>query len=811
MARREVELTTMVRRRLIDAIDSIKQQDLVILTGIPQYEISKLKSSRKWITYARLERIADKTKFMKEWILTGKAPQRVSDHDLGAGIKNELAETQPSLIDAGIRELSLSDFHREDNFNQEATRFLRGHAPTPSTAALAAVERPVSIAIAKLERDFDILVVHGPVGEGTSTVLLQVAHMALQCGQRVFRIANPEAFLFAAVAIPWEERPLVIFDDAHRLTQLPLWLLEAYPDDTLGCIVLGTQTRKSSGLLQLLRSGCTRSIKDVRLAPVRSREADQFVDVIMQYGAAPEGATREHVKSLFVDGLQKEHGLAGLWPAQYQATHGILLDHRISEMFNEFDIDTKRVVSILAFLGASSHFSPDPRFPIACRSLVEHMLEHLGLSTESAAKCVAMLPKLFSRLEGELRHSGHSEELLQLNNPELEFRHPALAESMFRWCFGAQDPARGEFVFEKWPYYNAVTAALSIDATDTARWLAYAVLQGMVKGTMHDHRTKSELTSRLKDRSHPKVGDRILRAIEHAEVAFGHSVANGGMISRRLNVMKARTLISDMRHDGHSLPLEDRHAACQWLEAALANAFEETDDTVLRYAADVAQKLDYKFQHKSRGLVDWRDMIEAAEEFEAKRSSRRPTRAICDYLWLALNKRDPRGKEQLLKILDRAQVMDSQEWNETRLECLVTLLGWFRREDSRNRLIYLLPKCSTDPRLSSIQAIYRSIWHELRRKDKVDPNFRKLHAFGNASKNSWTRNVISGTLMKWFIDFEEDDESWPEGVIELVDKARDDPKLWLSFIEAYDRYFGATATEQRPASLQPHRKGTSAG
>lgn len=576
----------------------------------------------------------------------------------------------------------------------------------------------------------------------------------------------------------------------HFSTEVPEWLAQTLPHDVVGCIVFGTQTRRRHDLLQRLRSGCTRQILDLRLSAVRPGGVKPFVDLIVKFKAAPEQLERQRLEALFVDGLVQPHGLSGLWPAQYQTTRGLPLDLRMQELLSAFDMDMKRAISTIAFLNYCSHLSKDTRFPNATMGLVRQLIQNLYFDDRATGAAIASVPKVLTRMDGEMSSAEASGDIGQLNNSPLELRHPALADSLFRWCFGAAVTGRGEFLFNKWPYYGAVIRALADEPSDSMARSAYAVLGEMNASARHDYKTNSELTARLKDKEHPKVGDWILSTIGDTETAFGSIFTDGGGLSRRLTMMKSFVLISDGRHGGKAPSSVDRDAAAELLKACLPAAIDEKDDTVLRYAADVAQKIRFTYvpSPPQSGTKDWRGLIERADELESVRSNARPTRAIRTYVRLALDDHDPKQRETLQKILKRAKILESDQWESKRLETLFSILKWFRR-DRVGGPQYLLPKRGAKASMSSIQGLYIALWRELRRLDKSDPSFRQLLAFSSTQDATWMALTISGILNRWLVDFEEEDDCWPEGVIDLVEKARDDPRKWLSFIESYDAYY----------------------
>jgi hypothetical protein len=168
----------------------------------------------------------------------------------------------------------------------------------------------------------------------------------------------------------------VIIDDAHLVSKLPPWLLNAFPDEPIPTLLLGTQTRKRAQVAKLFQDA-GRPIKEWRLPRIRANASAPFIKLIVEYRAAPEGLDSNEIARLFNDGLQRPGGLSGLWPAQFQATRGALLDDRLGTLVSG-SAPAARIISIVAFYGGASMFS-NGHFPALDRSLLERTLRGLNL------------------------------------------------------------------------------------------------------------------------------------------------------------------------------------------------------------------------------------------------------------------------------------------------------------------------------------------------------------------------------------------------------------------------------------------------
>jgi hypothetical protein len=123
-------------------------------------------------------------------------------------------------------------------------------------------------------------------------------------------------------------------------------------------------------------------------------------------------------------------------------------------------------------------------------------------------------------LDGELQHEFGYQDIEQRRNYEIELRHSALAECLFRHAFGSKKEV-SEPPFDKWPYYVAAIRAIGADRSNSAPKLAYDVLRQMQVATYYDAKARGILKKRLISAAYPQVGDRFLDAIEQAEAAVG--------------------------------------------------------------------------------------------------------------------------------------------------------------------------------------------------------------------------------------------------------------------------------------------------
>lgn len=675
----------------------------------------------------------------------------------------------------GLRELTFQNFTKSDDFDQMAVDFLRGSAPSPATAIHSAVQRQISAELLKISENFHTVMVHGPVADGTSTIIYQVAYAALSNGRRVLEVADPKALDDAILHDSWKDRPVIIFDDAYRLTKLPRWVTESFAGDSSVSLFLGTQSRRRAEIQSLFRTS-GKPLHQVSVPKIKPGEAQPFIDLIADRKAASDGLEIEEIRSLFLNGLSQGRDQAGLWPAQYQATRGIMLDSRVRQLLSDLDPASQRVVSLIAFLGFLSHLANNIHFPRGTRLLLQRSIGHLGLNANSKGDCASALQRLGSALDGEFRHSFDGADLDQLENASFDLRHPRLAECLFRWCFGAKKERQGQRLFSKWDYYIAVIKAVAVEKSRPAAWGAYLLIHQMAMATDYDFKSGSNLRKHLTNEAYPCVGDRVLATIEVAEAAFGTVLVDDSRLWRRLNVTKA----SMLTHEGRPSSRDDEAKARTRLEAALVGAADERDYPVLLLAARIAQRLN-----QTTETGDWRALIELAERLGPGRPFGQ-RKASQEYLRLSLNDRRISGLDRLIETAERVNLIEDPGWNLERLDLLWRLLNWVRRTGS-DKVHYLIPLASkNEGRFRSIKGIYVQMWSEMYRRERFDVAFRKSI---QGSSNHKVNTIISNTLANWINDFDADKKSWPDDVMQFVSIACEDKAKWPSFMRSYKKYF----------------------
>lgn len=685
-----------------------------------------------------------------------------------------------------VDRLTLESFEAEGDLGREAVKYLRGGFPSPKIAVHVAVPRKIVETLIKVTQEFDALILHAPVGDGVSTILLQMAYNLASQGKHVFRVAMPQSFFYLDKILPVDQHAVVIFDDAHQITEMPSWLGRF---DRKVIIVFGTQTGKRN---RLPRFPSQIQYREVSVPKLRLEDAKQFTDQIIHFGAAPEHLSSNRIVDLFKNGLSQGKFMGGLWPAQYQATRGDSLDRRMKSKLDDLDDAGRRLISIFAFLNFLGYLSKDENFPTSRWSFVQAILEELGLEPEVLRQCLAAKGEIISSLEGEVRSAGSIAELLQTSNPLIEFRHPSVSDSLFRWTMGANsvdDAApRGEFRFLKWKCFEAVLEALIRNADVSSRQL-YSVIQSMMSGTHHDVQKPRELKKYLIDDKHLKVGDYVLAAIKKVEERLVFGDHESASILRLLLILKASIYVYKPRYDGQKrIPADARNQALDCLKAGCIDAYAERHDTVLRYAGSVLQRIDASIEIEAGKEGDWRFLIEEAERFEREKSAERPLAATREYLRLALNETNSFDVVWLLGIVDRSRLVESRSWDRERLDILYKLLKWMRREGKGKQVRYLIPRDQPPSTLASLAGIYRAVWRELARQLRENPGFQKMETFQSGITGPIT-GQIKNALVWWGRDYESDDDIWPLGVIKLVNETQENYLKWLPFIRRYHEFF----------------------
>lgn len=663
-----------------------------------------------------------------------------------------------------------------------ARYYLHGAQPTFFTANRVAVSQTVVHELARLVDRYDVTIILGPVAEGKSTILLQLAHHLLHCGRDVYQAYNIATLNMGPPSNTVAGKTTVLFDDGDSLEALPGWLLERAHRGLLGSLVLVAHRHSSRKLSGILRNKVV--FRPYDLPPISPKDAGKFIAAITKWGASQPGISSARLQSLFLDGLSLPHGLGGLWPAQYQATRGVHLDERIRDLVGGLDDAEQVALSAVAFISFLAEKAPpwdDGLEP--SRHLVQTLLRELDREPADLERAIEALSRLPARLEGEFL-GAFSSNYLRRSQAVLWLRHPALAECIFRWLFGAEDSGRGEFLFCKWDYYPALVSALS-QIGSLGPSLAVMVAQILKRNLIYDSDRK-----RLKAHIPPgNFGDPLIALLRHARAVFGNSVDGSDRTSRLAWVTLGEAHI--LR--GRKRTPEDVEEAIACIDRVIDAAITENDTEIIIRVARIAAETDYRVKvifDENEVPSGWRELLDYAHRIQKKWVGSHATSAAVTYFEFALRDHREETLPQLISAAHRAQLLEDDEtWDHDRLSTLRSLLKWVRPIGPNKRIRLRLPYGMPDDSLSSLRSIYKAFWQELYRLKTTRKDFANLNAFRSGQDGSVIRDIIRATLADWADDEEERDDGWPTGVVDAVIQARDDKSKWLPFIDSYSIHF----------------------
>ncbi len=675
---------------------------------------------------------------------------------------------------SGIRELVLPDFHKVEGeeFVELGRQYLRGRAPTPMTAVNVAVNRKDVPVVWNAAMNHEIVVVHGPIGEGVSTILLQVSEQALKAGRRVFYCSTPLALENIEHVVNWSEQPIIVVDGIESLESLPTWLL-GFSGDKCGCVCLGTRTRHLRDLTHPIRS---RNYYTYPVARLEESDVKPFVEAILFFGASPAGISADYVKKLFQSGLASQHGYAGLWPAQYQATKGELLDNRVKKLLESADDETKLIMAIISLLNGMHNFSNLQYLPKAYTDFMICLVYALDLSSEGIEKCSKVIVELPVTWAGEVKMPGGLGYSAIQNNPVLEFRHPTLTDAVFRWSFGAKHKERGIDRFWRWSFYGPILETISQLRANGAVRSAFAVVKQMARDYDYALRRKGELVKKLTmGAEFSKHGDIILHVVEKFEALFFAEIGELHWLSRNLNVIKAEV------HELHQRQGDPQEAdLCKsFALLALVNAEEEHDAEILFEVAELSRRNLWSGEGADSKELDWRKLNETAVIVSA---DNRKLKAKCTFLWRLIVFGDISDFERVNELVLATDYFKQPLFDSERLTQLRILLSRARHGLVQGEAISLPFESYDSALLGSVQAIYREFWRELVTFRK---NFPKDPVW-NGSFKGQIGGVVNSVLDDWKVDCERNQSLWNPDIVKLVNQVINDDTASLNqFVDAF--------------------------
>lgn len=663
--------------------------------------------------------------------------------------------------------MSLADFAApsDDALKNVAWRFLCGDPPTPVTAVHAAVRREeIGSVLEQCQEPSRIVILHGPMGEGTSTAVLQAAHQAVSTGRAVLRIRDQVQVEGASASVATATAPLFIIEDDHDLSHAPGWTSGLM--DCGGTLLIGTQTRRLERVKALFNP---KNVRTMPLGRIETSTADAFIDNINRFAPNSDARRRER----FVDGLGLSHGRGGLWPAQYQATRGEALDHRVAALVDAFQPDLQPMLSTLVFMGWVH--DQYPNIPPPSWSNVLALYSELDLRVELLVSSVDRLALVVRALDGEFFARRPWATLTSENDPPLALRHRAVTDSLFRWLFGAHRSDHGSFRFDKWDYFiRAVSGSAEADTSA----VAFGLCRLMERSHRYDFEHGGELKHRLSGGHASKPGDFLLIAIDHAYDAASPAQR------RQLDLMRAR--LWAWCQWGRKTERAEQARALERATAVVASAWVDRDVNALCGAAVIFDALKAKYAGDRAYAA--LELLEVAESWEA--APRAGPSMTARTRMSLLTRTDPYPTAELHEASRKAQLLTWPGWDEERLEVLQRLVKSARR----SRVEMGAP---TDDFGSSRRSLYAAFLHEL---VLADSRLSTRGVLSLSRPGDYLFGLVRSVIGDWVDDEDAafDDYEWPQGLLVELQRVASHQRANLNseILGVADRQLGGSAASE---------------
>lgn len=651
---------------------------------------------------------------------------------------------------ADPRWMSLADFAvpSDEMLKDMAWRFLCGDPPTPVTAIHAAVRRDeIDKVLEKCRESGRIVILHGPVGEGASTAVLQAAHQAATDGRAVLRIRGRAQMEIASALIGTATTPLFIVEDDHDLAQAPAWINTLM--DNGGSLLIGTQTRRVERLNALFDP---KLIRTVSLGSIGISTADAFVANINRFAPTADSTRRER----FLDGLGLSHGRGGLWPAQYQATRGEALDHRVEIVVQQFEADLRPMLSALVFVGWTH--DQYPNIPPPSWSNVLALYAELDLRDDLLDSPVHRLERVVRALDGEFFARLPWASLASENDPILALRHRAVTDSLFRWLFGAHRSDQGDFLFEKWEYF-IIAVAESADAG--AGGVAFALTRLMERSHRYDFEHGGDLKHRLSTGRSARPGDFLMLAIDHAYDAASPSQR------RQLDLMRAR--LWAWGQWGRKIDEDEQARALERATAVVASGWIDKDFSAVCSAAVIFDALKATYGDDPPHTAF--DLLDVAEAWEPQPSA--DPSSVARSRMTLLARAQPYPAHAVAEAAPKAEFLTWQGWHEERLEVLQRLI-----KSARNSKANM--GAPSDTFGLSRRSLYAAFLKEL---VAADARLSTRGVVSLSRPGDYLFGLVRAVIRDWVDDEDAayDDDGWPDGLIDELRRMANNDQATLNF------------------------------
>lgn len=370
----------------------------------------------------------------------------------------------PAEEGIGWRLINVTEFEAPSDAGALPADYIGGRARVPWWVATEyAVQRHNPVAsLDNLLKNSPIVILHGPTGQGKSTLLRQYARHWLNRGC-VFEIFHPSALsdraLAAAVAEATGQVLLVADDMDGEMATIGMELQNKLRINKAS-IVISSQSRARFGYLAKLPRGTAR---EYAVPNPNESERLEMVDRILAAQEITDETKAAHVRSLFSDALDK-YPNGGLWPAMYQATHGEGLTERMWRLVQDIAADASRLNALAAVVFANALRDETPDEPALTYSglnvdykLGAAILNHLNLAPDQCRRATSALKAMHTWFDREVI----GDELDRASiNPPLDLRHPAVSKVLFD-CLFKNGGEAGVPHFAQWNFYVPVAAAFA--------------------------------------------------------------------------------------------------------------------------------------------------------------------------------------------------------------------------------------------------------------------------------------------------------------------------------------------------------------
>ncbi|WP_156798514.1 hypothetical protein [Ahrensia sp. R2A130] len=321
--------------------------------------------------------------------------------------------------------------------------YLRGGYPSPKIVKDGMVPHTdqVERVLTSIETGNVITVLNAPIGEGVTSTLLQFLELMTR--------EEPKTIVYWSsggklpdTPPPPDGKVVVVADRQYGGIKFPTWCCKIDNTDQQSLhLVLGCREKDRRWLERKLEV----EVHAIPLERTRPEDADKYVGLIKKFEAFDNSDV--DLKLLFSEELKGASGF-GLLPAMIAATRGEALYMRYRRLVEEYEIGSHEfhtmasAVWLFDINGRIAH-GRLPKFG----ELIAHVRRHTEAQGLAADDSESIVREFFGRLLGEVAVVGLG---------SYEFRHPRIAQLLFREIFGTsanKSRPQGTFRASKWAHY----------------------------------------------------------------------------------------------------------------------------------------------------------------------------------------------------------------------------------------------------------------------------------------------------------------------------------------------------------------------